>query len=76
MYNLEDELIRCCNIRKIKDLLGSKSEKEYKADLIKEKNLAKKLTEKEFDIKHLWIMSDTERYKEIENGAQKIKKKM
>ena len=37
--NLEDELIRCCNIRQIKELLGSKSEKEYKTDLIKEKSL-------------------------------------
>lgn len=72
--NLEDELIRCCNIRQIKELLGSKSEKEYKTDLIKEKNLAKKLTEKKFDINLLWIMSDTGKYIEIENNAQKIKK--
>ena len=74
--NLEDELIRCCNIRQIKELLGSKSEKEYKTDLIKEKSLAKKLTEKKFDINLLWIMSDTGKYIEIENNAQKIKKKM
>lgn len=63
--NLEDELIRCCNIRQIKELLGSKSEKEYKTDLIKEKSLAKKLTEKKFDINLLWIMSDTGKYIEI-----------
>ena len=67
--NLEDELIRCCNIRQIKELLGSKSEKEYKTDLIKEKNLAK------VDINLLWIMSDTGKYIEIENNAQKIKRK-
>ena len=73
--NLEDELIRCCNIRQIKELLGSKSEKEYKTDLIKEKNLAKKLTEKKVDINLLWIMSDTGKYIEIENNAQKIKRK-
>lgn len=31
--NLEDELIRCCNIRQIKELLGSKSEKDHLPEL-------------------------------------------
>ena len=43
---------------------------------MKEKSRAKKLTEKKFDINLLWIMSDTGKYIEIENNAQKIKKKM
>ena len=42
----------------------------------RQKSLAKKLTEKKFDINLLWIMSDTGKYIEIENNAQKIKKKM
>ena len=37
--NLEDELIRSCNIKQIKELLGSRSNKDYKHDLIAEKNL-------------------------------------
>lgn len=41
--NLEDELVRSCNIKQIKYLLGVGSNKEYKGALIKEKNLSKKL---------------------------------
>lgn len=37
--NLEDELIRSCDIKQIKELLGSKSNKDYKHDLIIEKTL-------------------------------------
>ena len=32
VYNLEDELIRSCNIKNILQLLGSKSKKEFKSD--------------------------------------------
>lgn len=72
--NLEDELIRSCNIKQIKELLGSKSAKDYKADLIKEKNLAKKLKERQFNIKYFWNMKDSGKYAEIENEGYKIKK--
>lgn len=34
--NLEDELIRSCDIKQIKELTGSKSNKDYKRDLIKD----------------------------------------
>ena len=72
--NLEDELKRSCNIKQIKELLGSKSNKDYKSDLIKEKNLSKKLKEKEFDFSKFWNMNDSEVYKMIRNEAYKIKK--
>ena len=49
--------------------------KRYSEEL-QEINDSKKLTEKKFDINLLWIMSDTGKYIEIENNAQKIKKKM
>lgn len=71
--NLEDELLRSCDIRQIKDLLGSKSNKDYKADLLKEKNLKKRLEQREFDFTKFWSMSDTEKYAEIKNEADKIK---
>ena len=50
--NLEDEFKRSCNIKQIKELTGSKSNKDFKADLIKEKNLSKKLSAKNFNFKN------------------------
>lgn len=74
VQNLEDELKRSCNIRQIKDLLGSKSNSDFKHDLIKEKNLVKKLNDCQFDYNHLWNTNDKGIFKEIENAAYKIKK--
>lgn len=52
--NIEDELIRSTNIKEIKELLNSRSNKDFKSDFIKEKNLMNKLNEHNFDIKVLW----------------------
>lgn len=72
--NLEDELLRSCNgIRQIKDLLGSKSNKEYKADLIRVHNLAKKLKEKGFDISRFWALQPGGSFSTICNDADLIK---
>ena len=71
--NLEDELVRSCNIKKIEDLLGSKTTKEYKSDLIKEKNLASKLQKAEFDIRKIWTMQPSGQYAGIINDGAKIK---
>lgn len=72
--NLEDELMRSCSIKQIKDLLGSKSNKEFKHDLIKEKNLEAKLRKAQFNFNLFWSMCDKENYREITNTAYKIKK--
>lgn len=74
VQNLEDELIKSCKIKQIKDLLGSKSNKEFKHDLLKATNLAQKLTEHQFDINAFWYTCDKGTYKEIENMGYKIKK--
>mgnify|MGYP003551408857 CR=1 FL=1 len=44
--NLEDEIVESCSIRHIKELLGSKSNTEFKSDFIKATNLANKLKSK------------------------------
>lgn len=72
--NLEDELKRSCSVKQIKDLLGSRSDRDFKHDLIKEKNLAKKLEKCHFDFDAFWSTRDKESYREIENTAYKIKK--
>ena len=53
--NIEDEIIKSTNIRKIKELLNSKSDSDWKSDVIKEKNLIKKLIDKKFDVSKFWL---------------------
>lgn len=71
--NLEDELIRSCNIKQIKELLGSKSNKDYKHDLIVEKNLQKKLLKRGFDINSFWNKTPQNQYRDIMNQADRVK---
>lgn len=52
--NLEDEIIKATSIKKIEELLNSLSKSEWKSDLIKEKNLMKKLLNKKFDFDKFW----------------------
>ena len=51
--NLEDELIYSCNIRRITELLNSRSVSNFKSDLIHITNLDSKLIQHQFDIKFL-----------------------
>ena len=71
--NLEEELVRSCDIKKITKLLGSKSTKEFKRDFIQTNNLANKLIEHQFDINHLWCKPPSSPYQNITNQAEKIK---
>lgn len=71
--NLEDELIRACDIKQIQDLLGTHSTREYKGALIKEKNLCKKLDKHKFDITKFWSAQDNGIYKHIQNQADILK---
>lgn len=71
--NLEDELVRSCNIRKITELLNSRSKKDYKSDLIRVTNLDSKLKEHEFDINLFWSMQPGAPYENIINESEIIK---
>lgn len=70
--NLEDELIRSCNIKKIKELTDSKSDREYKHDLIKDNNFSQKLEKHNFDFGLFWNSVD-DKFNGIPNNAEKIK---
>lgn len=72
--NLEDELEKSCSIRNIKELLGSKSNKDFKSDFIRVTNLASKLKNKNFDINLIWTGKPSSPYQNIKNDAIKIKK--
>lgn len=72
--NLEDELIRSCKIKKITQLLNSRSKKDFKSDLIRVTNLDSKLKEHNFDIKLFWNQQPGTPYHNLSNDSDLIKK--
>lgn len=73
--NLEGELLRSCDIRKIEDLLNSKSRRDFKSDLLRVTNLTAKLQEHKFNIDLFWAATPSQPFHTIENQASKIKLK-
>ena len=73
VQKIEDELIRSCDIKNITELLNSKSRSEFKSDIIKVSNLARKLQEHGFDIRKFWIGRATSPYEGIPNQSNKVK---
>lgn len=71
--NLEAELVRSCKIKKIEELLNSKSKSEFKSDLIRISNLEQKLQTHQFNINLFWSTAPTPPYQDIENQSWKVK---
>ena len=71
--NLEDELVRSTDIRYIRELTGSKSDSDYKRDLIRMSNLAAVLVRHGFEIKQFWVKEPTGVFAKIPNDANLIK---
>lgn len=71
--NLEDELKYSCNIRRITELLNSRSVSNFKSDLIHITNLDSKLKEHSFNINRFWSRHPESPYEHITNQANKIK---
>lgn len=74
VYNLEDELIRSCNIKDILQLFGSKSKKEFKSDFNKVNNLNEYLIKAEFAFDKLWRKNTDGIFAGITSGISKIEK--
>lgn len=72
--NLEHELLRSCNIKQIKELTGSKSNSNYKHDLIQHKNLSNALKTHEFNIEKFWCKDPAYPFDTIKNESLSIKK--
>ena len=70
--NLEDEFLRSCAISQIKELTGSKSNSDYKRDLLRQSNLADKLKKHQFQFEKFWNSSDKV-YESICNDSAQIK---
>lgn len=71
--NIEDEIIKATNIKKIEELLNSKSKAEAKTDLNKERNLMKKLSDKNFDFNKFWRGAVPDYIIQKVEGHQKIR---
>ena len=71
--NLEEELIYGTNIKEIRELIPSKSNKEFKPDIIKCSNILEKLDKKSFNIKNFWSRDSTNKFKKYKNNALEIK---
>lgn len=71
--NLEDELVRSCQIRKIIELLDSTGNNNFKTDFIKTNNLKMKLEKAGFNIEKLWCGKPDGNFEGIRNDSGKIK---
>jgi len=72
--NLEEELIRSCSIRSIKELLSSKSNSDFKNDLCSCHGLPASLLRHDFDITKFWSSKPTGKFSAIPNDSDKIKR--
>lgn len=73
--NLEDELVRSCDITNVKDLMKSKSNSEYKHDLVQCKNLKQVLVNKRFNVDCFWTQEPRGVFQKYKNESKLIKKK-
>ena len=70
---LEDELKRCCNIRNVKDITGSQTNREFKSDFNRCNNLYQRLTQCSFNVENLWKKEPSNHFMEFGNESNKIK---
>ncbi len=58
VQNLEDELTRCCRLKRAEELIGSRNKGEFKSRFLKISNLDRILIKNGFDIDRLWKKTD------------------
>lgn len=75
--NLEDELISSCDVKQIKELLKSRSNKDFKRDVlaINDTGLCKALIAHNFDIKKMWCKQPSGKYIELRNDSKIVIKR-
>ncbi len=72
VYNLEDELLRSCNIKNITEILGSSSQKEFKRDFNNCFDLGKYLEKSGFDFTKLWRKKTEGKFAGFKSTLHKI----
>lgn len=73
VLNLEDELLRASKIKHIRAITKSRTDGEWKGDLIRRTNLQKRFIEIGFDIDKFWNTSPRGMYQDISNQSNKIR---
>lgn len=71
--NLEDELMRSCRIKSVKDITNSSTKKTFKSDFNKCTNLGNRLNDCQFDIGLMWQKIPENSFKEFKNQSDEIK---
>lgn len=71
--NLEDELVRCCNIHQIRELTSSSSNSEFKHDFLTTFDRKHLLEKHGFDITRLWTEQPQCGFEGITNESDLIK---
>ena len=70
--NLEDELLAACDIKEVKEITKSKSNTNYKADLLKCNNLYNRMRDSGFDYGKFWKKKPKNAYKKYGNDSELI----
>ena len=73
VFNLEYELVRSCSIRKICELTKSKTESEFKSDVLSMNNLKERLKECGFSFDKFWTSKPHGPFLEFPNDSNQIK---
>lgn len=71
---LEEELVRACNIKNVKELTGTKTIQDHKKAFINSSNQSHMLKRNGFDIKKLWSKVPDNAFAQFGNDSEKIKK--
>lgn len=72
--NLEDEIVRSCDVKNANELTNSRSISSFKSDFIRASNLKGTLEKHKFCFEKLWCeSSNRNQYSGIVNGADEIR---
>lgn len=73
VLNLEDELVRCTDVRSPAELTHSKSAKDFKRDFCALKNARDVLNRHQLDVLRLWATNPPEVFSFVEKNANAVK---
>ncbi len=73
--NLEDELVRCCEIKSVIDLTYSRSTKDFKRDFCSLTNLRAVLNKANLNVDRIWTQDTPAEFAFLVKNSQEIKVK-
>ena len=73
VINLEDELVRCTDIKRIAELTGSKSSSNFKSDFCSLTNCRSVLDRHKLDVARLWTTKFPDEFTFVEHNSGQVK---